>query len=252
MAFSEAGGGSLVNGRGMAEVIGSWREVQSCDLVGGEGHSRWGAHAEWHILGVTRSQEGSSSQLDTTQPADNSQLASIAERTAVYAETASSSKPTSPEASTFDIGLLYFSCAHRGRAGKIYVTATHVAFVPLLFGRRVVIHLDRIQCLIKPPTALRRLRAPGSSLRLQLQTQDPRKSSRQLQETFHIFWDRDQLIAGIKAAAAARGITLTVYAQRRIRLPGRRIRVPAASTSTGVPGDDGSAAKKTDTQSVTV
>ena len=64
-------------------------------------------------------------------------LESLAERSAVYDHEYDS--PTrnkrSPDAPTFDVGLLYFSCAHRGRAGKVYVTATHVAFVPMLFGR---------------------------------------------------------------------------------------------------------------------
>ena len=58
----------------------------------------------------------------------------------------------------FDLALVSFSCAYRLRhvpyyvpstAGRLYVTATHLAFVPLLFGRRVAIHLDRIQCLVR-------------------------------------------------------------------------------------------------------
>ena len=40
-----------------------------------------------------------------------------------------------------------------------------------------------------------------------------------------MFWEREQLIQGVKAAASARGIGLSVYSQNRIRLPGRQIKV---------------------------
>ena len=79
-----------------------------------------------------------------------------------------------------------------------------------------------------------------------------------LQETFHIFWERDQLIAGVKAAAASRGVTLSVYAQRRIRLPGRAIKVSGGTSknrdAAQTRGSDvqGRTCKGTDVQSVTL
>ena len=150
---------------------------------------------------------------------------------------------TPPPPPTFDLALLYFSCGNRSRAGNLYVTATHLAFIPLLSGRRISIHLERVQCLVKSrPWAL--LPGEGRSLQVVLQpplglgSQEPsrpgdadggpnqgRKShraNRNISERFHGFWSREAVVAAILSATAARGMKVSVYKQRRLSVVHRK------------------------------
>ena len=141
-----------------------------------------------------------------------------------------------PQPPTFDLALLYFSCGNRSRAGNLYVTATHLAFIPLLSGRRISIHLERIQCLVKSrPWAL----LPGEGRSLQVVLQPPlglepsrpgdepqgRKShraNRNISERFHGFWSRETVVNAILSATAARGMKVSVYKQRRLSVVHRK------------------------------
>ena len=144
-------------------------------------------------------------------------------------------------APSFDLALVSFAASYRARrarfwvpstAGRLFVTATHLAFVPLLFGRRVAIHLDRIQCLVKLK-AWRLLPGAGSSLQVVLnpvrceseeQVGDAGgggaaggPGEQRVVETFYAIWERKQLCRTIQSAAAARDRRLTVYKQRLLR-----------------------------------
>ena len=124
-------------------------------------------------------------------------------------------------ADSFDVGLMCFTCANRGRAGRLFVTATHVAFLPLWGGRRISIHLDRIQCVVKCK-AWRLLWGEGRTLRVVLQPALPASVPfgdeslapvKPHSESFHGFFSREQALAAVVTAARARGHAFSVYSQ---------------------------------------
>ncbi len=147
-------------------------------------------------------------------------LRRVAENTDAYDACAAAATA----APAFSLGLVAFSCVHRRSGagpltpsypGRLYVTATHVAFLPIFFGRRVAIHLERIQCLVRYK-AWRLLPGSGSSLQFVLQPAGAQDRDRRVIEAFHSFWDREQLIAAVRSAAAARGVAISVYNRRSL------------------------------------
>jgi len=134
-------------------------------------------------------------------------------------------EPNGEAAPAFDLALVSFAASYRLRrsrfwmpstAGRLFVTATHLAFVPLLFGRRVAIHIDRIQCLVKLK-AWRLLPGAGSSLEIVLNPADNSDGSagtERVVEVFYAIWGRSQLCRTIQSAGAARDRKLTIYPRR--------------------------------------
>ncbi|KAG8470267.1 hypothetical protein KFE25_008688 [Diacronema lutheri] len=127
----------------------------------------------------------------------------------------------------FDLRVHQCSCERPRACGTLYITATHVCFVPLLGGRSISIDIFALACVVKA-RVLTCGCGTGHSLWLAVSAlpiadaaaddnapHAPRSAGRETfhVEKFHGFVDRDQAVEDICQAGAERGYTLPVYAQ---------------------------------------
>lgn len=122
----------------------------------------------------------------------------------------------------FDLRVHQCSGERPASYGTLYVTASHMCYVPLLGGRCVSIELNAIACLVKARGACAWGCGTGRSLWIAVSAVAPggeaakpggASAGAALFERFHGCLDRDLLVEHICEAGRAGGFSLPVYAQ---------------------------------------